>query len=148
LGFSSRVSPVILLPMRAKAHGTVGMIAGGAIAAIPFLVESIPIPPETGGLLGQVGVGCFFGAAGSLLPDGIESSKRLGPNHRGFFHSKAILVALGLFGFGLYQGRFAIPPASMWGFVLPLIAGYLSHLVTDWPSKKGLPLLFRPTARR
>ena len=30
--------------MKAKAHATAGMVAGGAIAAIPYLASSVPVP--------------------------------------------------------------------------------------------------------
>jgi len=68
--------------MKAKAHATAGMVAGGAIAAIPYVASSIPIPPGNESVVAPIAVGCALGALAAAIPDTLESSKRLGPNHR------------------------------------------------------------------
>lgn len=128
--------------MRAKGHGTAGMIAGGTAAAAPYVLDAVPVPPDSPHALAAIVLGCLIGGFTGLLPDMIESSKRRGPNHRRFFHSWIFLLALFGVGYAVYLGKIpAISPSGAWLVVLPAIAGYASHLLTDFPTKKGLPFV-------
>jgi len=131
------------MDMKASGHSTVGLIAGGATAAAPYLSEAVPLSPDALPGLAAISLGCLIGCATASLPDLLEPSARLGPNHRGFFHSWTVLLGLALLGFFIFRHVIAVDPADAWSTALPAIAGYLSHLLADLPgSKKRLPLLF------
>lgn len=127
--------------MKAEQHAIAGMVAGGIAAAVPHMVEGIT-PPDGYDILPAVLLGCAIGTAAASIPDFLEPSKKLGPNHRGLFHSWAVLVALGAAWYAIYKGRTGTNSRLAWTLIQPAIAGYVSHLVTDMPSKKSLPLLF------
>lgn len=83
----------------------------------------------------------LLGALGGTLPDKLEPAS-IGPHHRQFFHS---LVWLGAVGYGVYKA-YKWEPQSEWGKLLrvALIAiglGYLSHLIADFTTPKGLPVI-------
>ena len=91
------------------------------------------------------------GAAGSLLPDMDHPSstfgKRIRPvsnligfvfGHRGITHSLIAVFALAT----LLAERANIP---VWG--VGLIVGYLSHLLGDWLTPAGIPLLWPNKSR-
>lgn len=114
-----------------KTHLAVGAATGLAIAMVDNKKHKYIHSPIVAPALGA-----FFGK----LPDIIEPAYH--PNHRQFFHSTLTFSAI---GFGVYK-------AYQWetetGFEkilrgVMLIAGcsYLSHLVCDSTTPKGLPLI-------
>lgn len=86
-------------------------------------------------------------AAGALLPDvdhpGSSFGRRIKPisllisaifGHRGITHSLLAAMALGLLLF------FKVELMPDWA--LGLVIGYLSHLIGDWMTPSGVPLLW------
>ncbi len=86
-------------------------------------------------------------AAGALLPDidhpGSAFGRRVKPvsllisaifGHRGITHSRLAALALGLLLF------FKVELMPDWAF--GLVIGYLSHLIGDWMTPSGVPLLW------
>ncbi|MCK5038023.1 MAG: metal-dependent hydrolase [Thermoplasmata archaeon] len=77
----------------------------------------------------------FITIMGSRMPDWIEPSSRGGYRHRGFFHSRVMLVCLLVVGVVSYF--YAQDPWYHAPFFFVL--GYISHLLADSTSKMGLP---------
>lgn len=71
----------------------------------------------------------------SALPDFIEPA--VNPHHRAFFHSKRTFKFLGTFGLGIsfFAGIFN----PNYYYVFFGILGYLSHLIADSLTYRGLP---------
>ena len=86
-------------------------------------------------ILGAVGSSLLGGTA-AKLPDYLEPPTS--PNHRGFFHSKSMGVALT----SILQRAAESMTLSDEGKLLTAIVGfsYLSHLALDSKTNKGLPL--------
>jgi len=114
-----------------KTHLAVGAITGVSIALIDnkkhkFIHNPIMAPS----------LWAFFGK----LPDIIEPAYH--PNHRQFFHSAVTFSAIGI---GLYKVYHWEPNSGFEKIIrgIMLIGGfaYLSHLVCDSATPKGLPLL-------
>jgi len=88
-----------------------------------------------------IAAACIAAVCGTL-PDVLEPA--LHPNHRQFFHS---LVAAGLVGFTwyrLYRWEPSTPAEKLVRLLLLAASGaFLTHLVMDVSSPKGLPLLGR-----
>lgn len=83
----------------------------------------------------------LLGAWGGSLPDKLEPAS-IGPHHRKFFHS---LVSLGAVGYGVYQA-YKWEPQTEWEKLLRVVLiavglGYLSHLIADFTTPKGLPII-------
>lgn len=149
--------------MKAKGHALVGGWAGVAVSLVPFLegvgagtVEGVfRAAPWLADALTQVGLpssglplmvvhgalGWLTGTCVGTLPDFLEPSKLLGPNHRQFLHSWSVFCGLGITGFLLYRGTIALCPSTLWMLVLPAIAAYMSHLFFDAFTTKGLPFI-------
>jgi len=79
------------------------------------------------------------GVTAAALPDMIESAKQRGQNHHAFCHSCMILTSIVIIGYMVYKGIIGMDQNTLWGLVLPAIAGYASHLVADSFTSKGLP---------
>ena len=81
-----------------------------------------------------------FSILGGKLPDIIEPATS--PHHRKFFHSVAVMLAV---GWGVKQAYEWTPETSWEKFArLALIfggVGYISHLALDATTPMGLPLL-------
>jgi inner membrane protein len=99
------------------------------------------------------------GVLGSLLPDIDHPASALGRRvlplsmmlaaifgHRGITHSLVAVVAMSLAAWYSLHGLDWHPGYSV-PFVLGLSVGYLSHLLTDWMTNTGVPLLW-PMKRR
>lgn len=125
--------------MQAPSH--VLIAAGLTSAAI-----SIGIFPDGHGAAAIVPYAAAI--AGSLLPDVDHprswAGKRIWPvsaiigmifGHRGITHSLVAAIALGLLAAVLPLGA-----SPTW--IFPLGFGYLSHLVADWMTPSGIPLLW------
>lgn len=83
-----------------------------------------------------IGAGLFFGR----LPDILEPA--LNPHHRQFFHSIAVLIALGYGAKKVYEWR-AKDRAKVFLRTVLLCAGmgYISHLLLDAATPRSIPLL-------
>jgi hypothetical protein len=143
--------------------------AGAAVGAGAALVQAIGQRPQYA-MLEAFG-GAIAGAMGGATPDVMESSARFGPNHRDSAHSAMaiagvvktavslnlewvqhwrqlsdrLLAAVEQEGVGSprrltyqLQGMAARVAAGM---LAGFAAGYLSHLVLDAETPKGLPLV-------
>ena len=77
------------------------------------------------------------GAAGAIAPDVLEPA--LHPNHRSLFHSLAAGGATTAGLKGLYETVSMDPYLRL--FARSLLVGYLSHLVLDSSTPRGLPVL-------
>lgn len=114
-----------------KTHIEVGALTGLAIALVDNkkhkMIHNPLIAPSLGALFGK-------------LPDIIEPA--LHPHHRQFFHSKLVFAAT---TYGLYKTYHWEVQTSFEKITrgLLLIAGcaYLSHLVCDSMTPRGLPLI-------
>lgn len=125
---------------------TIGRPAGGSLEVAEWLIEGLAkvgMRPEGLPLfLLHAAAGWFAGGVAATWPDVLESSETRGPNHRKFFHSWTFFVGLGGFGYALFRGMIPMSDSVLWMFILPAIAGYLSHLFLDSVfGKKGLPII-------
>jgi len=114
-----------------KTHLAVGAVTGLAITLVDHKKHKFIHNPIVAPALGA-----FFGK----LPDIIEPAYH--PNHRQFFHSTVTFSTISL---GLYKAYTWEPETGFEEIVrgLMLIAGcsYLSHLICDSTTPKGLPLI-------
>ncbi|MGB0834103.1 MAG: metal-dependent hydrolase [Psychrobium sp.] len=114
-----------------KTHIAVGAVTGLALALVDNrkhkLIHNPIIAPSLGAAFGK-------------LPDIIEPA--LHPHHRQFFHSKLVFAAI---GYGLYKTYNWEAQSGFEKIIrgILLIAGcsYLSHLVCDSTTPRGLPLI-------
>lgn len=111
-----------------------------------------------GGDLKSTLISTFFGMVGSLAPDIDHPQSWLGRRlpfisepisavlgHRGFTHSLlAVVVAAVLLLFSL-TGSFALQEITV--AAIALLLGYLSHLLGDWATNSGIPLMW-PSKRK
>jgi membrane-bound metal-dependent hydrolase YbcI (DUF457 family) len=81
------------------------------------------------------------GAVAGLAPDLLEPA--IHPNHRAFFHSVGVALALGYAGKKTWDGvkKDGSPIEPLTILVLALASGYGSHLTADFLTPKSLPLL-------
>lgn len=122
--------------MRRKEHLNVGFLTG-MIYSVAYLLNQ---PKEKNGfdwidfrnILIITGGSTF----GSLLPDMIEPATN--PNHRSIFHS--VLFGSILTG-NLIHNRNAKPDDILKMVINSISAGYLSHLVIDSTTPRGLPIV-------
>ncbi len=114
-------------------HEAIGGIVGLVIAiADQRSNNSLTYNPSA-----AVVTGIIFGS----LPDVLEPSLN-NPHHRQFFHSLAVMGAV---GYGVMRAYKSQPDSELGraGRVLAMIAGgaYLSHLVADSITPSSLPLV-------
>jgi inner membrane protein len=116
------------------ANGTAHMIAGGVVGATVLVHERHKENEkiELGEFLIAVAIGIFFG----LLADIVEPA--ISPNHRAFFHSVALA---GIIGWVMYKAYSDEETSLAQQAILLIGAAYLSHLVLDAATPRGLPLL-------
>lgn len=86
-------------------------------------------------------IGTGMGAWGASMPDVLEPSKRGGPNHRSFFHSIVVLAGMCYLIYAILTDQLILKDRMDLLFILPFVAGYVSHLAVDWRSPKRLPFL-------
>jgi len=120
--------------MNGATHKTIGAAVG--IAAI-----TIDTNPKKQSIIHNPLFATPIATFGGMLPDIIEPSSR-GPHHRQFFHS---LVVAGFLGYGLYK-TYKWEPESKSAKCLRIIAlligaGYISHLLADSLTPRGLPIV-------
>jgi membrane-bound metal-dependent hydrolase YbcI (DUF457 family) len=72
------------------------------------------------------------GALAASIPDWLEPATS--PNHRGFFHSIAVLAVL-----IWIVTRSTVGVVSIAGLLTVAIMGYISHLAADACTRRGLP---------
>ncbi len=94
---------------------------------------------DWGKLLNYMAAGALGGLTGSIVPDFLEPANN--PNHRSVAHS----CTTGIFFTNEVLKTFAqnISPnkGSKWVFLTAMSIGYVSHLVLDSGTPKGLPFL-------
>lgn len=114
-----------------KTHIAVGAFTGLAIALLDNKKHNSVHNPVIAPALGA-----FFGK----LPDLIEPATN--PHHRQFFHSKLVFTAT---AYGIYEAFKWEPQSGIEKIIrgITLIAGcaYLSHLVCDSTTPRGLPAI-------
>ena len=114
-----------------KTHMLVGAGVGLGVALIDKDKHQISHNPA---------FGAFIGAISGKLPDIIEPA--LNPNHRQFFHSYTVMTASIAAILKVYKWS---PDKNfeklIRGFVLIGGCAYLSHLICDSTTPKGLPLV-------
>jgi inner membrane protein len=86
---------------------------------------------------GDLIVSAGLGALGSMLPDMLEPATN--PSHRQFFHSWVTAALLARANLWISQDQ-SIPAETKDIFTF-ISAGYLSHLLADGQSPKGLPII-------
>lgn len=115
----------------AKTHALIAGVAGVAVYALycrRIAQEVRFLDAVASGLVAVVG---------GLAPDLIEPANS--PNHRSLFHSLATGTAL-IHGTNQVQANDRIPDTAKLIVVL-LVVGYVSHLLFDALTPKGLPVL-------
>ena len=129
--------------MRAAGHEAIGTAAGFVAGMMPAIqhVENVTLLGFGLSALGAWLISGPLGAIGAAIPDLAESSKRRGPNHRSIFHSIAMLAGMIYLAFLILTDRLATEDHFYLIVVLPMVFGYISHLVVDAFSPKGLPFL-------
>ena len=119
-----------------ETHSKTGVYTGlftGAFFIILRLIHGEDIDTVEG--IKLLGLGALGGFIGAALPDVFEPSFR-NPNHRGIAHSVA---GVGFLSIGVAK-RFSKGKCSEQDvFVTAFGVGYLSHLVLDARTPKGLP---------
>ena len=114
-----------------KTHLVVGGLTGLGLALVDNKKHKLVHNP-----LVAPAVGAFFGK----LPDIIEPA--VNPHHRQIFHSKLTFAVI---GYGIYRAYKWETKSGLESFIrgILLIAGcsYLSHLVCDSTTPRGLPLV-------
>ena len=127
-----------------KQHLTAGaLVGGGANLAwqIVKLADS-PEPPngfwETVNRIDFLELAAFAlgGAAVAALPDILEPATN--PNHRALFHSLGCAGAIGYAVFGRHTQEWSPEPRMA---VRIATLSYLSHLILDGGTPKGLPII-------
>ena len=110
------------------AHAGIGALAGGSANAISSYRKIGKVDGDT------VFFGILGGVAGGILADILEPTTN--PNHRGFFHAIIPMA------FVYVKTDFsAVEDLRLQAFLRGLLYGYISHLVLDAHTWKGLPLL-------
>ena len=119
----------LIMPNRST-HLVVGTTAG---VAAYFITKLIPDEPFTfKGLTGSALAVAFFG----LLPDLIEPA--IHPNHRAFAHS--FTMSGMLLGSNLITWKSPNFPIGVKFMITICSSAYLSHLMADARTPKGLPI--------
>lgn len=115
----------------AKTH----MLAGAGVSVTTVFLDKNKHPVSHHIAIAPV-VGAFMGKLPDILEPGFH------PNHRQFFHGVTVLTLLSV---GLLKAYRWSPEKPFEKFIrgLMLIGGvaYLSHLISDASTPKGLPLL-------
>lgn len=118
-----------------KKHLCTGAAVGAAINIAKQLYQMYNDPNKKfsfGELAGYTGFGAFAG----VLPDLLEPATN--PIHRKVFHSIA-------FGAGISYGAFGSPSEKLnpegKTFIRAITCCYLSHLLLDGKTPKGLPII-------
>lgn len=127
-----------------KEHQDAARIVGGMIACISNLASQTERQRITGQpafnfaeLLMSVAVGCAVGTVAGILPDTLEPAYH--PGHRSVCHSVAAGLVVGI-GIKKLNENPSIPrPLKTLGNTAG--AAYISHLVMDSQTPKGLPIL-------
>lgn len=122
-----------------KESAFVGGLVGLAYSTVRQLAEmrrGVRQRFDIGEAAQYTGLGVVFGAAGGLLPDGLEPAYC--PHHRQFFHSYAMGAGV---CYGIRKVVDADVPDELKLITLCTGAGYLTHLASDSATPFGLPLL-------
>lgn len=115
----------------AQTGAVVGVIINIALQYRDWALE--PDRPMVDRVIETLGAAAF-GLFGGILPDAIEPATT--PNHRAFFHSKTVLGAGVLVAANEADARTPAARIMCAGY-----AGYISHLVLDAGTPKGLPAI-------
>ena len=115
----------------AKTHALIAGVAGVAAYAVYCRRNAQEVR-----FLDAVASG-LVAVAGGLAPDLIEPANN--PNHRRLFHSLAAGTAL-IQGNNQVQANDRVPDSAKLILIL-LVVGYVSHLLVDALTSKGLPVL-------
>lgn len=124
-----------------KEHGLIGLSSGLVFTGVQFAenYHKSGLNPTIEEIIGNSFLNCITGYIGGLLPDVIEPSIK-NPNHRFFFHSLGFGATLLLVSNKINQNN-SLHPALKNG-INGLIMGYVSHLIGDLSTTKGLPFIF------
>ncbi len=135
-------------------HTVLGAFAGGSVSLISALMHD---PDDLAGAMVELLGGVVFGSVFANAPDAIEPSTR-GPNHRALAHSAtagAVVVASGAklapelvsslrmrsAALRAHSRNWALWHRFLAGGVVGSHVGFVSHLLADARTDKGLPLL-------
>lgn len=120
-----------------KTHAAVGTITGAVVGLVLGLrKQSDKEKADPLELLRDILIGSVAGFAGSCVPDIVEVADN--PNHRSFFHS--YLSGAGITT-GVIKANDHMENDELQIATICFGTGYLSHLVLDCVTPKGLPLL-------
>ena len=119
-------------------------MASGRVHAIAGFVGGVAIAAHESRKTGQSSLDIFtsggFSALATRLPDVLEPA--VNPNHRQFFHSLLFSAVVGKFTYECYQWKPETQTEELIRYLL-LLAGsaYLVHLLLDFGTPKGLPII-------
>jgi len=112
-------------------HAAVGAVAGLAIYGL--VKRSRNEDWTLGGVTAAIGFGAVIGVSADVF------EPALAPNHRGPFHSVALLVGIACANKRVLESAYMTPEQKMSAVVAS--AAYASHLFLDAVTPMGLPLL-------
>lgn len=115
--------------MDSKQHLLIGAITGLVVYGVSKIVNKQK--PDTRGVVGSIVAGGFI----ALLPDILEPPTN--PNHRGPFHSVALLALLAGINCGIVRNDQI--PLEVKEIIRVFSSSYGSHLLSDASTPKGLP---------
>ena len=118
--------------MKIEDHGVLGALVA---LASDFAYKQKRDQPMT---FGDVIKSLVIGGLAGIAPDIIEPANN--PNHRGFFHSIGMLKILAHVQDRAWQAQNLKEEQKQ--LLSTLIDAYISHLLSDSTTQKGLPLLF------
>ncbi len=120
--------------MNGSAHKAIGAVTG--ITAL-----AIDNQPDKQSTAHNPLIATPLATFGGMLPDLLEPASR-GPHHRRFCHSVAAFCAV---GYGVYKAYKWEPQTELEKCLritaIVIGAGYLSHLIADASTPKGLPII-------
>ena len=112
-------------------HATVGALAG--LAVYGLIKRSRNEDWTLGGTVAALGCGAAIGISADVF------EPALNPNHRGPFHSVALLTVIAYANKKVLESTHMTPEQKISAVVAS--AAYASHLFLDAVTPKGLPLL-------
>lgn len=118
--------------MKTEDHGVLGALIALANECAYKQKKGEPMT------LGDIIKALVLGGLAGILPDIIEPATN--PNHRGFFHSVAMLKILAYANNRTWQAQNLTEEQKH--RISTLMDAYKSHLLSDSTTQKGLPLLF------
>ena len=118
-----------------KQHALIGTVAGVGFNVLNYYVKK-QHNPEVRFDLKELLFCAVTGCIAASLPDLIEPATN--PNHRGFFHSIVVGITIPWLTYKSHKGKLDPRIKPFLDIIGP---GYVSHLLADSFTSKGLPII-------